>query len=461
MKVIFNNNKPVDSKGLWLVYEDRLDDENFSEEIKSWCKAANFTGKAEQFLLVPDEKCGVKGALFGMGKIDEKNPYAPFVLRKLANLLPEGSWYFHSKLTAPFLQLLSLAAAGYKFDRYLETCNKTIEIIVPEDISLEKLNLYHNITCDSRDLVNIPSYDLGPAGLEKSVRSLLAEYNGKLEVIKGEELLSKNFPLIYAVGKSGNLHEEPRLIDYIWGDENAPKVTLVGKGVCFDSGGLGIKPSGAMVGMKKDMGGAANVIALARLIMSFNLPVRLRVLLPVVENLISHEAFRPGDIFTSRMGKTVEIGHTDAEGRLILADALTYADEENPEILLDMATLTGAARVATGPDLPPFFTNSDDFAKNIEGESTALVDPMWRFPLWAPYNKNLKSPIADLNNVTTDGFAGSITAALFLQNFVQNAKIWAHFDIYAGASSQNSDLPFGNEVQTVRAIFATLKKYFS
>lgn len=459
MQVVFTKQLADTSRPVWLTSEGEVP-AAFTDNMKKWLEAAKFTGKSGQFLLLPDENGEVKGAVFGMGSKDCDNPYHLYNLGELVEHLPAGSWHFASELEQPFLQSLAVLAAGYRFERYLKPCDKKLEFTVPAEVDLDELNNFATIISDSRDLVNLPSYDLGPEQLEQSVRKLLSSYDCKVEVIKGDELLEKNFPLVYAVGKSGKLHEEPRLIDVRWGDENAPKVTLVGKGVCFDSGGLGIKPSGAMVGMKKDMGGAANVVALARLIMSAKLPVRLRVLLPVVENLISHDAFRPGDVYTSRAGKTVEIGHTDAEGRLILADAIAYGDEESPEVLVDMATLTGAARVATGPDLPPFYTNDDAFAAELEEKSVSLVDPMWRFPLWTPYNKNFKSPIADMNNVTTDGFAGSIVAALFLKAFVKNAKVWAHFDIYAGASSQASKLPFGNEVQTVRAIFATLKNRY-
>ena len=261
---------------------------------------------------------------------------------------------------------------------------------------------------------------------------------------------TQNFPMIHAVGRASA--EAPRLIDMVWGDKDAPKVTLVGKGVCFDTGGLDIKPSSSMLLMKKDMGGAANVLGLASMIMAARLKLRLRVLIPAVENAISANAFRPGDVLTSRKGITVEIGNTDAEGRLVLADALALADEEKPEILVDMATLTGAARVALGPDLPPFYTQDDRLAGELADAASAAADPLWRMPLWKPYDAKLSSKIADMNNVTTDGFAGSITAALFLQRFVEKAASWAHFDIFAWSPNDRPHCPVGGEAQGIRAL---------
>ena len=288
---------------------------------------------------------------------------------------------------------------------------------------------------------------------------LMAEFGAEVSVTLGDELLAANFPMIHAVGRASAV--APRLIDLRWGASDAPRVTLVGKGVAFDTGGLDIKPASGMLLMKKDMGGAANVLGLARLVMGANLPVRLRVLVPAVENSISASSFRPGDILRSRLGKTVEIGNTDAEGRLILADALALADEESPEILLDMATLTGAARVALGPDLPPFFTDDEALASEIAQAGLALNDPLWRLPLWKPYAKNLGSKIADINNVTTDGFAGSVTAALFLQGFVSKAKSWAHFDVF-GWRPQGGPLgPAGGEAQCIRALGKVLTERYA
>ena len=309
-----------------------------------------------------------------------------------------------------------------------------------------------------RDLVNTPTSDMGPDALEAAVRKLAERHKAEVEVTEGDDLLKRNFPMIHAVGRASAT--APRLIDMVWGRKDAPKVTLVGKGVCFDTGGLDIKPASGMLLMKKDMGGAANVLGLASMIMAADLPVRLRVLIPAVENSISANAFRPGDVLQSRKGLTVEIGNTDAEGRLILADALALADEEAPEMLIDMATLTGAARVALGPDLPPFYTGDDALAAELATAAVEVEDPIWRMPLWKPYDAKLASKVADINNVTTDGFAGSITAALFLQRFVERAKSWAHFDIFAWNPAERPHGPVGGEAQAIRALAQVISARF-
>lgn len=277
--------------------------------------------------------------------------------------------------------------------------------------------------------------------------------------IVGDELLAQNYPMIHAVGRASA--QAPRLLDFTWGKEDAPKVTLVGKGVIFDSGGLDIKPAAGMLLMKKDMGGSANVLGLAHAIMSAKLNVRLRVLIPVVENAISGSAFRPGDILPSRNGMTIEIGNTDAEGRLVLADALTLADEESPEIIIDMATLTGAARVAVGTELAALFSNDDALANEFLAEGVPASDPLWRLPLWDNYDENLASPIADVNHISAGGFGGAITAALFLRRFVKNAKSWTHMDMMAWADKPRPGRPLGGTEQGQRAAYLALKKNVS
>ena len=301
-----------------------------------------------------------------------------------------------------------------------------------------------------RDLINTPANDLGPSALEDSVRQLARSHAAKVSVIKGDALLSKNLPMIHAVGRAGA--DAPRLIDMRWGSSQSRKVTLVGKGVCFDTGGLDIKPSSGMLLMKKDMGGAANVLGLASMLMDAKANIRLRVLIPAVENSIAGNAFRPLDVLRSRKGISVEVGNTDAEGRLVLADALALADEEEPDLIIDMATLTGAARVALGPDLPPFFTDDENLATDVAAASRATEDPLWRLPLWKPYLPRMASRIADTNNVTTDGFAGAVTAALFLQRFVERVACWAHFDIYGWNPVEKPWAPVGGEAQGIRAL---------
>jgi leucyl aminopeptidase len=307
----------------------------------------------------------------------------------------------------------------------------------------------------ARDLINTPANDLGPAELEDATRSLAGRHGAAVRSIVGDDLLAQNFPLIHAVGCAAA--RAPRLVDFSWGEPAAPKITLIGKGVVFDTGGLDIKPDSAMLIMKKDMAGAACTLALAHMIMDRGLKVRLRVLIPAVENAISGAAFRPLDVYRSRKGLTVEIGNTDAEGRLILADAMALADEEAPELMVDMATLTGAARVALGPDLPPFYTTDDALAGDLGRCAVQENDPLWRMPLWRPYETMLDSNVADLNNVATGGFAGSVTAALFLSHFVAAAKSWVHLDIYGWTPKAKSARPEGGECQAARALYALLK----
>ena len=348
--------------------------------------------------------------------------------------------------------------SAYRFSRYKSNHREQPELCAPSGVDAARVERIAKGVAFGRDLVNTPTNDLGPDALEAAALNLAAQFKAKASVTRGDKLLQTNLPLIYAVGRASD--KAPRLVDFSWGDPDKPKVTLVGKGVCFDSGGLDIKPSSGMLLMKKDMGGAATALALASMVMEANLEVRLRVLLPIVENAISSNAYRPGDIYPSRKGLSVEIGNTDAEGRLILADALALADEEAPDLLLDFATLTGAARVALGPDLPPFYTMDEELASDIARFGVATLDPVWRLPLWDPYDKLLESKIADLNNVSGGSFAGSITAALFLRRFVEQAKAWAHFDIYAWAPTAKSGRPEGGEIQAARLLYDLLEARF-
>jgi leucyl aminopeptidase len=311
----------------------------------------------------------------------------------------------------------------------------------------------------ARDLINTPSNDMGPEELALAAQQLADRFGASFSCIVGDDLTRQNFPLIHAVGMASS--RAPRLIDLTWGDPAHPKVTLVGKGVCFDTGGLDLKPSAGMLIMKKDMGGAANVLALAQMVMDAGLRVRLRVLVPAVENAVAGNAFRPLDIFRSRKGLSVEIGNTDAEGRLILADALAYADEEKPELLIDMGTLTGAARVALGPDLPPFYTQDETLALEVARCAREENDPLWRMPLWAPYDAWLDAKVADITNAPSGTFAGSITCALFLQRFVEHAGSWLHFDIFAWTPQAKPARPEGGECQAARAMFRLLGERYA
>jgi leucyl aminopeptidase len=301
---------------------------------------------------------------------------------------------------------------------------------------------------------------MGPADLEAATRTLAKQHGAKFRSVVGDELHRQNFPLIHAVGRAADARRAPRLIELRWGRSGDPKVTLVGKGVCFDTGGLDLKPSSAMLLMKKDMGGAATVLALAHMIMDAKLKVALRVLIPAVENSVAGDAFRPSDVYASRKGLTVEIGNTDAEGRLILADALALADEETPDLLVDMGTLTGAARVALGPELPPYYTDDETLAADLARHAAVENDPLWRLPLWMRYDQNLDSKVADVNNIAAGGMAGSIICALFLKRFVSAAKSWLHFDIYAWTPAAKPGRPEGGECQAARALYALLTQRY-
>jgi leucyl aminopeptidase len=346
----------------------------------------------------------------------------------------------------------------YRFSRYRKRSAAKARLAPPEHLDTVRLERIAAGEALTRDLVNTPAEDMGPGGLERAARDLAAEYGADVTATHGESLLDANLPLIHTVGRASD--EEPRLIDMSWGREG-PRVTLVGKGVCFDTGGLNLKPGGSMGLMKKDMGGAANVLGLARMIMDAGLPLRLRVLIPAVENAVSGAAFRPGDILTARNGMTVEINNTDAEGRLVLADALTLASEEETDLIVSMATLTGAARVALGADIAPFYTDDDALADALARAAREVADPVWRMPFHAPYEKLIEPGIADLDNAPKGGFAGSITAALFLRRFAASARRYAHFDIYAWSQSDAPGRPKGGLGQGARALFEILPEVVS
>ncbi len=421
----------------------------------SFGEATGFKADAGSLLILPAADGSIAGVLFGC----EDAPRDPLSFGKLATALPAGDYRLERGPANPRLAALGLLLGGYRFTRYRKRREPAIRLVVPDGVDQAEVERTAEAVTLTRDLVNTPANDLGPAEIEAAVRTLAARFGGSVRVTAGDDLLAANFPMVHAVGRASP--RAPRLIDLSWGDESAPKVTLVGKGVAFDTGGLDIKPSAGMLLMKKDMGGAASAIGLAQMIMSRNLPIRLRLIVPAVENAVSGASFRPGDILPSRKGLSVEIGNTDAEGRLILADALALADEEAPELLIDFATLTGAARVALGPQLPPAYTDDDTLAADLARHATAEADPLWRMPLWRPYASMLDSPIADMNNAPGGGFAGSITAALFLQRFVERARSWLHLDIYAWNPSNRPGRPEGGEAQTIRALDALLAERYA
>jgi len=424
----------------------------------AFAQAQDFEAKPGRLCMVPDAAGKLAGVLFGISATDDQSADR-FLIGKLPALLPEGIYRFAPAPRNPKLALLAWLLGSYVFDRYRKKQGPTAKIVAPEGVDVEEVSRIAAAVSLGRDMINTPTNDLGPDGIEDAARALAEKHGAKISVMVGQDLLEQNFPMIHAVGRASAT--PPRLIDIRWGDENAPLVTLVGKGVAFDTGGLNIKPGSSMALMKKDMGGAAAALATADMVMGSKLPVRLRVLIPAVENSISASSFRPGDILQSRKGLTVEIGNTDAEGRLILGDALALADEETPELLIDFATLTGAARVAVGPDLPPFYTDDEQLAADIARIGMAENDPVWRMPLWQPYASWLDSKVADINHISSQAFAGSITAALFLRRFVNNAKAYAHFDIYGWTPSEKPGRPAGGEVQAARLVHTLLKERYT
>jgi leucyl aminopeptidase len=422
-----------------------------SSAERAWVEAQGWTAKQGTVLLLPNRQGGVGGVLLGTGGNDWAMQ-SPLLLGVLPAALPPGDYRFVSPLPDPELAAVAFLAGSYRFTRY-KTANgqKPKRLVLPEDADREEVLALAEALYFGRDLINTPANDLGPAELEAAARELANAFSGSVKVTEGSGLLSDNFPMIHAVGRASD--RPPRLIDLRWGSEHAPKVTIVGKGICFDSGGLDIKPSSAMALMKKDMGGAASALAFALLVMRAKLPMRLRVLIPAAENSIGGNAFRPGDVLPSRNGMTVEVGNTDAEGRLVLADAISLAEEEAPDYLVTIATLTGAARVALGPDLPPLYTDDEELADALLASGRAIGDPFWRMPFWPPYDKMLKSSVADVSHIAEGAFAGSVIAALFLKRFVRQSKRFVHLDIFGWVPREQPGRPQGGEPQGARALY--------
>ena len=422
-------------------------------QAAAFAASAGFKGRRGSLLLVPGEGGSIACALYGVGR-----DASPMDCGKLPRILPAGDWRLAGEVEDAFLASLGWLLGAYRFDRYRAAAARNARLVLPAGVDRPDLVRQAGSIYLARDLVNTPTSDLGPAELEQAIREVAADYGAQTHSVIGDALLEQGFPMVHAVGRASA--GEPRIIDMQWGDPAHPKVTLVGKGVCFDTGGLNIKPGDSMALMKKDMGGAANTLALARMIMDANLPVRLRLIVPAVENSISANAFRPGDVLRSRKGISVEIGNTDAEGRLILGDALAWGDEEAPDLMIDMATLTGAARVALGPDLPAVFANDDALAGELADASVDVHDPLWRLPLWPGYRKMLHSEVADCSHISRGGLAGAITAALFLQKFVESARSWVHVDLFAWVNAEKPWATIGGEAQAIRAIFRTVAKRY-
>ncbi len=423
----------------------------------AWLEARGWKAKPGAHALLPGEK-GLAGVLLALGD-DEPSPAAALQLGALAATLPEGTYALKDFPGAAGDAVLAWLMGAYSFRRYKTAEPKKIrKLVAPKGGDRAAALAKAQAIWFARELINLPANDLGPSDLAAALSSLGRPYKGEVSIVKGDALLDHNFPLVHAVGRASA--REPCLASLVWGDTKHPRVTLVGKGICFDSGGLDIKPSQAMALMKKDMGGAATAMALGAMIMAAKLPVRLRIVVAAADNAISGSAFRPGDIIKSRAGLTVEIGNTDAEGRLVLADALAFADEDSPDLLIDIATLTGAARVALGPDIAPFYTDDDALAAKLYAAGSHVGDPLWRMPLWKPYDKDLRSKVADVNHISNSPFAGSITAALFLKKFVKNARRYAHFDIYGWVNSAAPAKPSGGEPQGARALLEVIRNEF-
>ncbi len=420
---------------------------------QDYLSAIRYRPRAGSLALLPGQGDKLSGVVFGLGDGGE-----PFAIGRLARELPDGSYNLADAPADMAQAALAWLMGSYAFDRYRSGPRPAADLVVPDGATRQRATLIAGAVAMGRDLINTPANDMTPSALAQAALDLAKAHRAKARVTVGDKLIKAGFPLIHAVGRASC--EAPRLVDFTWGDAKHPRVTLVGKGVCFDTGGLDIKPSSGMILMKKDMGGAATALTAARMIMGAGLKIRLRVLVPIVENMISANSFRASDVIRSRKGLSVEIGNTDAEGRLILADALALASEEKPDLLVDFATLTGAARVALGPDLPPFYTDDEMLAAEIAAAGDAVADPVWRLPLWPAYARMLESRVADLSSTGSGGMAGSVTAALFLKRFVGEGISHAHFDIYGWTPSTRPGRPEGGEPQGARLLFELLSRRY-
>lgn len=447
-----------DATPLHVIEQDALEEWCTGQPapVQAWVKANGFKARLGQALVVPDVEGIPLMALAGYGT-EATRTRGRFHLAAAAAKLPAGVYSIASGLPAAQAEneVLGWVLAAYRFDRYSEASPMNACLKCPAGVDDARVRALAEGETLTRDLINTPTNDLGPADLETIARDLATQHSADFSVITGDDLLTQNFPMIHTVGRASD--QAPRLLDLKWGS-SGPCITLVGKGVCFDTGGLNLKPGASMGLMKKDMGGSANVLGLAHMLMQTRQKIRLRVLIPAVENAVAGNAFRPGDILKSRKGLTVEINNTDAEGRLVLADALAYAQEENPDIILSMATLTGAARVAVGPDLAPYYCDDGDFVDRLEKAAREVWDPVWRMPFHAPYEQMIEPGIADLDNAPKGGFAGSITAALFLRRFVEQST-YVHFDIFGWSPSDSPGRPKGGVGQATRALFEVLSRF--
>ena len=440
----------TDAIDLFVISSDDLD--QIPQGAQAWAQAQGFMGQLGRCITVPSAEGAISCALVGYGTAASRSR-GRFHIGVAARKLPHGIYQIVSDLPAVDMEEAALGwlLETYRFDYYISPSAPAAMLVAPKGVDAVSLAIIAAGEAMTRDLINTPASDMGPYELEEAFRALAKDHDAEVNVILGDDLLSANFPMIHTVGRAST--RAPRLLDMRWGT-TGPKLTLVGKGVCFDTGGLNIKPGGSMGLMKKDMGGAATVMGLAHMIMGLGLPLQLRVLVPAVENGIDGNAFRPQDILPSRKGLTVEINNTDAEGRLVLADALTLSDEDEPDLVISMATLTGAARVAVGPDISPFFTDNDAHANALAKAANLVADPVWRLPFHTPYEAMIEPGIADLDNAPKGGFAGCITAALFLRRFVESP--YMHFDVYGWNPSAAPARPKGGVGMGARAVLAAL-----
>jgi leucyl aminopeptidase len=460
---LLNEAEASSARPIWLVSEQGFTPwiETQPLAARAWVRAQSFQAEKNRLLVIPTSAGdGIAGAVLGLGPTPDLFEPSIWTSVGLPDRLPAGRYRFAGTFSAVGATHLTLGweYGSYRFLRYRKPPGELPSLVAPAGADLEYVRLASEALGEARDLINTPANDLGPAELGEAVQRLALQHEAECRITVGEELLRQNYPLIYEVGKGSA--REPRLIDLRWGKRGAPRVTLVGKGVCFDTGGLDIKPSSGMILMKKDMGGAALVLALARMLMGADVPVQLRLLIPAVENSISGRSYRPSDVLRSRQGLTVEIGNTDAEGRLVLADALTEADREQPELLIDLATLTGAARVALGPELPAVYSSPQELAMQLRHIGEQESDPVWPMPLWSGYDDDLASRVADLNNVSNTQFAGSIIGALFLKRFVTHTRNWLHADVYAWNAKERPGRPVGADPHTVRALYRLIRQRF-
>ena len=460
---LLNEAEASGARPIWLVGEQGFGAwlEVQTPGVRSWVRTQAFQAEKNKLLVIPTASGdGIAGAVLGLGPTADLSEPTIWTSAGLPDRLPPGRYRFAGSFSAVGATHLTLGweYGSYRFTRYRKPPGELPSLVAPAGTDLEYVRLASQALAEARDLINTPANDLGPAELGEAVQRLALQHEAECRMIVGEELLRQNYPLIYEVGKGSA--REPRLIDMRWGKRGAPQVTLVGKGVCFDTGGLDIKPSSGMILMKKDMGGAALVLALARMLMDADAPIQLRLLIPAVENSISGRSYRPSDVLRTRLGLTVEIGNTDAEGRLVLADALAEADRDSPDLLIDLATLTGAARVALGPELPAIYSTPAELADELRAIGERESDPMWPMPLWAGYDEDLASRVADLNNVSSTQFAGSIIGALFLKRFVSRTRNWLHADVYAWNAKERPGRPVGADPHTVRALYRLVRQRF-